>query len=347
VFAVQDDITGSIVSALRMKISPASAGIKASQTENAEAHDLYLRGRFFMFQQSEEGLRKALGYFEQALAKDPNYAPAYAGQAFAWAWLADAVLPPREAYPKARAAAQKALELDPTNVEARGMLGMILWLYDWDRAGSEKEFRQALEANPNSMDIHNLRAISLCEMRQYEAGLAEADRAIALDPLNVWPSWVREYCLCIGRRYDEVLAQHEKSEELDPRFFYSDSWPGVAYREKKMYAESVAEYQKAQKITGTPLPGLAVTYARMGKTAEARAVLQKLLELNQQRYIPPEFFSEIYAALGDKNEAFAWLDKSYDARSAFLPALLYSPLFDDLRSDPRFPEMVKKRNLDR
>ncbi len=344
VFAVQDDITGSIVSALRLKLA---SGNKASQTENAEAHDLYLRGRFFMFQQSEEGLRKALDYFDQALAQDPKYAPAYAGTAFAWAWLADSVLPPREAYPKAKAAAQKALELDPTNVEARGMLGIILWLYDWDRAGSEKEFRQALESNPNSMDIHNLRAISLCEMRQYEAGLAEADRAIALDPLNVWPSWVREYCLCIGRRYDEVLAQHRKSEELDPRFFYSDSWSGVAYREKKMYAESVAEYEKARKITGIPLPGLAVTYARMGRTADARTVLQELLELNRGRYIPPEFFSEIYAALGEKDEAFAWLDKSYDARSAFLPALLYSPLFDDLRADPRFPEMVKKRNLDR
>jgi tetratricopeptide (TPR) repeat protein len=300
-----------------------------------------------MFQQNEQGLRKALDYFEQALAKDPNYAPAYAGKAFAWAWLADAVLPPREAYPKAKAAAQKALELDPTNVEARGMLGIILWLYDWDRSASEQEFHRALESDPNSMDIHNLRAISLCEMRQYEAGLAEADRAIALDPLNVWPSWVREYCLCIGRRYDEVIAQHKKSEELDPRFFYSDSWPGVAYREKKMYAESVTEYEKAQKITGGPLPGLAVTYARMGKTAEARAVLQELLDLNRKRYIPPEFFAEVYAALGEKDEAFVWLDKSYDARSAFLPALLYSPLFDDLRSDPRFPEMVKKRNLDR
>ena len=204
-----------------------------------------------MFQQNEEGLRKALDYFAQALAKDPNYAPAYAGQAFAWAWLADAVLPPREAYPKAKAAAQKALELDPTNVEARGMLGIILWLYDWDRNASEKEFRQALASNPNSMDIHNLRAISLCEMRQYEAGLAEADRAIALDPLNVWPSWVREYCLCIARRYDEVIAQHKKSEELDPRFFYSDSWPGVAYREKRMYAESVAANEKAQKAAGS------------------------------------------------------------------------------------------------
>jgi eukaryotic-like serine/threonine-protein kinase len=348
VFAVQDDITGSIVSALRLKLAAGPPGSsKPGQTENAEAHDLYLRGRFFMFQQSEEGLRKALDYFDQALAKDPNYAPAYAGTAFAWAWLADAVLPPREAYPKAKAAAQKALELDPTNVEARGMLGIVLWLYDWDRTASEKEFRQALESNPNSMDLHNLRAISLCERRQYEAGLAEADRAIALDPLNVWPSWVREYCLCIGRRYDEVIAQHRKSEELDPRFFYSDSWSGVAYREKKMYAESVTEYEKARTITGTPLPGLAVTYARMGKNAEARAVLQELLELNRKRYIPPEFFSEIYAALGDKDEAFRWLDKSYDARSAFLPALLYSPLFDDLRADPRFPEMVKKRNLDR
>jgi TolB-like protein/Tfp pilus assembly protein PilF len=347
VFAVQDDITGSIVAALRLTLGPGTpAGGRTNQTENAEAHDLYLRGRFLMLKVTEDGLRKALDYFEQALAKDPNYAPAYAGTAFAWAWLADEFLPPREAYPKAKAAAIKALELDPTSVEARTMLAIILWLYDRDPPASDEEFRHALEAGPNSMDAHNLYAISLCETKRLGAGLAEADRAIALDPLNVWPSWVREYCLCLARRYDETIAQHKKSEELDPNYFYLDSWAGIAYREKKMNAESVVEYQKIQKTAGVPLAGLAVTYARMGRTAEAREILQELLNLSGRRYVAPELVATIYVSLGEKDQAFVWLDKSYEARSAYMPSLYGSAVFDSIRPDPRFTALMKKMKLE-
>ena len=346
VFAVQDDITGSVVAALRLTLGPGiPAGSRTDQTENAEAHDLYLRGRFFMFKVTEDGLRKALDYFEQALAKDPNYAPAYAGTAFAWTWLADAFLPPREAYPKAKAAALKALELDPTNVEARSNLAIILWLYDRDSRASDEEFRRALESGPNSMDAHNLYAISLCESKRIDAGLAEAERAIALDPLNVWPSWTREDCLCQARRYDETIAQHKKSEELDPNYYYIDSWAGIAYREKKMNAESVVEYQKVQKAAGVPLAGLAVTYARMGETAEARKILQDFLELAGRRYFAPELVATIYTSLGEKDQALVWLEKSYEARSAFMSSLYGSAMFDPLRSDPRFTALLKKMNL--
>ncbi len=348
VFAVQDDITGAIVAALRLTLGSGPPAARLfGHSENAEAHDLYLRGRFFMFKLTEEGLRKSLDYFEQALAKDPNYAPAYAAMAFTWAWLADAVLPPREAYPKAKAAALKALELDPTNAYARTMLAIILWLYDWDAVAAEEEFRRALQSDPNSMDAHSLNATFLCASNRWDQGLVEADHAITLDPLSAWASWTREYCLCLAGRYNETIEQHKKTEELDPNYYYLDSWVGMAYREKNMYAESVAEYLDAQQITGSPIAGLAVTYARMGKIAEATEILRELLELAKRRYVWPEQVAMIYANLGEKDQAFAWLEKAYEARSGSMSSSLTYATYAPLRSDPRFSTFLRKIGLEK
>ena len=251
VFAVQDDITGAIVSALQLTLGAnVLAGSKAGRTDNAEAHDLYLRGRFLVLKQTEEGLRKSLDYFAKALEKDPGYAPAYAGTALAHMWLADAFLPPREAEPKAKAAALKAIELDSTNAEAHTYLGLVKWFYDWEFENFELEFRRALQLNPNSMEAHNFYALALCAMTRWDEGIAEADRAMQLDPLAPMPSWMRGYCLVMSRRYDQAIQQHKKTAELDPNFFYSESSLGIAYREKGMFAEAVAEYQRLQRATG-------------------------------------------------------------------------------------------------
>ncbi len=345
VFKVQDDITAAIVAALRLTLgASAPAAGQTGRAENAEAHDLYLRGRFLMFKQTEDSLRKSLDYFEQALVKDPNYAPAYAGQAFAWAWLADLVFPPREANPKGKAAALKALELDSSNVEARSVLAAILFFYDWDPAASEEASRRAIRDNPNSMDAHNFYALTLCAMKRWDEGLAETQRAIALDPLSPFPNWTRQYCLCLARRYDDVLAQHKKTAELDPNFYYLDSWAGIAYREKKMYSESAAEYERIRQVTGAPVAGQAVTFARMGKTAEARKILQEFLDLSKRRYVSPDQMAMICANLGEKDQAFAWLDKAYEARTGMM-ALLLTPSYDPIRADPRFTALLKKMRL--
>jgi len=347
VFKVQDEITGAIVSALRLKLAANTSSSQNRPVENVEAHDLYLRGRFLMLKQTEESLRKSIDYYSQALAKDPSYTPAYFGISYAWGYLADAFVAPREAYPKSKAAAMKALQLDPTDGDAHAMLAAFRFFYDWDFAGAEKEFRSALQVNPNSLDAHYLYAWSLCSRKRFGEGLAESERAINLDPLSAAPSWVREYCFTMSRRYDEALAQHQKTSELDPNFFYLDSPAGIAYREKGMFAESVAEYQRLQKVTGQPMPGLAVTYARMGKTGEARAILREMLDLAARKYVSADRVAMIYANVGEKDQAFVWLDKACEAHSGWLiSGNLVSPQFDPIRADPRYAALLKKMKLE-
>jgi Tfp pilus assembly protein PilF len=348
VFLVQDDITSAIVSALQLTLgADALASNKGRRTEDADAHDLYLRGRFLALKQNEEGLRKSLDYFAKALEKDPGYAPAYAGTAFAHMWLADAFEPPREAEPKAKAAALKAIELDSTNAEAHTYLGLIKWFYDWEFQAYDVEFRRAVQLNPSSMEAHNFYALALCSMDRWDEGIAEADRAILLDPLSPVPSQMREACLVKSRRYDQAIQQHRRTAELDPNFFYSGSSLGTAYLEKGMFAEAVAEYQRLQRATGGPsFSGLAVTFARMGKTAEARKILDEFLNRSEQQYVSSDEIALIYASLGEKDQAFAWLDRAYEARSAFLiTGILGGPDYDPLRGDPRLDALLRKIGL--
>jgi TolB-like protein/tRNA A-37 threonylcarbamoyl transferase component Bud32/Flp pilus assembly protein TadD len=347
VFAVQDDITTAIVAALKLTLGTgAVAGSKAGRTEDAEAYDLYLRGRFLVLKQTEDGLRKSLDYFAKALEKDPGYAPAYAGTALAHMWLADAFAPPREEEPKAKAAALKAIELDSTNAEAHTYLGLVKWFYDWEFENFDVEFRRALQLNPNSMEAHTFYALALCSMGRWDEGIAEADRAMQLDPLAPMPSWMRESCLVSSRQYDKAIQQHKRTAELDPNFYYFESSLGIAYREKGMLAEAMAEYQRLQRaMGGQPLMGLAITYARMGKTAEARNILNEFLKRSERQYVSPDEIALIYASLGEKDQAFAWLDRAYEARSAFLITGMNSANYDPLRSDPRFDTLLRKIGL--
>jgi serine/threonine-protein kinase len=344
----QSNVARAIAKEVKVTLTPQEqARMVEARGSNPEAHDLYLRGRFLAFKQTEEGLRKGLEYFEKAIEKDPNYAPAYAGMAFAYIWLADAFAPPTEAYPQAKTAVLKAVELDDTNAEAHTNLGLIRWFYDWDFESTDAEFLQAQQLSPNSMDVHIYYALVLCGMNRLDEGLAESDRAISLDPLSPMSSWLREYCLVMAHRYDEAIAQQKKTAELDANFFYLESYGALAYRGKGMFAESIAEYHRLQRLIGTqPMYGLAITYARMGRSADARRILKEYLELSERKYVSPDHIALIYASLGEKDQAFAWLDRAYEARSAYMvTAILNSPDYDPLRSDPRFEDLVRRIGL--
>jgi len=344
VFVVQDDVSNAIVGALKVKLPGSSThSMVATAPKNTEAYDLYLRGNFFLHKSDEASLNLALNYFRKSIEKDRSYAPPYAGVAFAYANLADAYLPPKEAYPKAKSAALKALELDSTNAEARAALAFILGAYERDWLSAQREFRRAMEFNPNSVDVLWLSAIS----GSAEA-IALADRAIALDPLNPFASWTKENVLYGARQYDEVIEQHKRTVELDPNFFYGDSFLALAYREKGMLKEALDEYMKVQKLMpGQPLAGLAVLYARMGKRQEATNILRDLINESKKRYVAPTGIAFVYIALGEKDLAFDWLDRAYEAHDTFMNGLTTDLSYDPIRSDPRFAVLLKKMGFEK
>ncbi len=342
-FSVQDDITSHIVAALRVTLKTGEIA-PGSRTTNPDAQDLYLRGTYFMHKSDEENLNKALNYFQEALEKDPGYALPYAGIAHTYSTLADAYLAPMEAYPKVKAAARKALELDSTLAEARASLAYTLGAFDRDFAGANREFRRAIEFNPNSADIHSSYSNFLCgNSNNTEQSLVEADRAISLDPLSAAASSQKEYSLFLARRYDEAIQQNKRTLELDPHYFYFSSGAADAYREKGLFRQAVEGYLKAEQFAhGWPIPGLAITYARMGKRREAEKILHELENLSKGRYVSPALIAQIYAALAEKDMAFKWLERAYDVRDVNLLGLGNDPALDPLRSDPRFTVLMKK-----
>jgi len=295
---------------------------------------------------TEEEVRNALVYFGRALEEDSTFAQAYAGIAETYVILADVTLAPNEALPRAKAAAVKALEFDPDNAEARAWLGAALLTHDWDYAGAQREFSRALELNPNSADARFLYAFDLCTSGRTAEGLLQLERATAVDPFSAYVHWIRDGCFLIARDYDRIIEEHRVTSELDPDFFYWDSWLAVAYREKGLYEEALSEYRRAQELVGQlPLHGLAVTYARMGEAEEARRMLQELHELSRETYVAPDQFAMVYAALGEKDQAFEWLERACEARSAGL-MWLGLPDYDSLRSDPRFDALLARMNYD-
>lgn len=349
IFAVQDDVSNAIVQALKVELpnSPKHSMV-ATAPKNSEAYDLYLRGNFFLRKSDQESLNRALDYFQKSIEKDRSYAPPYAGIAYAYATLADAYLPPKDAYPKAKIAALRALELDSTIAEARAALAFILGAYERDQLSSQREFRRAMEFNPNSVDVLWLSALYLGTRTGSAEAIALADRAIALDPLNPFASWTKEFALLVVGQHDEVIEQHKRTVELDPNFFYSDSHVGLAYREKGMLKEALDEYMKVQKhMPGQPLFGLAALHARMGKRQEAKNILRDLLNQSKKRYVAPTGIAKVCIALGEKDLAFDWLDRAYEAHDTFLNGLKMDVSYDPIRSDPRYAVLLKKMGFEK
>jgi TolB-like protein/DNA-binding winged helix-turn-helix (wHTH) protein/Flp pilus assembly protein TadD len=350
IFAVQDAISEKVAAALALNLTgEEKKGLTKRYTENVEAYHLYLKGHhhWSTFQQAE--LLTSINYYNEALKKDPNYALAYSGISTAYSVIGIyGPLSAREAMPKAREAAQRALELDENLAEAHTALGAVKIFYEWDWPGGEREFKRAIELNPNYADAHNLYGYYLQAMGKADDAVIEMKRAKELAP--EWRVPNNDYLLALfsARRYDEAIEQSRQVVKLDPNNFFAFRILGQAHTQLGRYEEAASELQQAANLTRQPtartLAELGYFYAVTGKKDEALKIIEQLQE-NSKRKTPFEV-AQVYAGLGDKDRAFAWLDRAYEERFAFTWKVVIMPQFDGLRSDPRYVALVRRMNLD-
>ena len=348
--ALRDEIAKEMTTALRMRLSGEDEKrMTKSYTANPEAYQDYLKGRYWWNKFNPDGIKKGIEYFQQAIAKDPAYAQAYAGLADSYVVLpAFSPTSPKEAYPRAKEAALKALEIDDTLAEAHIPLAIVKTQYEWDWSGAEREFQRAIALNPSSARAHQAYGfVLLAGIGRLEEPIVELKRALELDPLSLLINRNMGPVLANKRQYDQAIEQERKALELDANFVPAYVDLGMVYREKSMYKEATAEFEKALTISpGTlgALSGLGETYALEDRREEARQVLDKLSELAKREYVAPLLMAQIYAGLGEKDRAFEWMEKSYDDRSLGIAGKWY-PGFDPLRSDPRFADLLRRMNL--
>ena len=339
VFALQDEITRSIVEALKIKLA---VSLPAHEQRSPEAYDLYLQGLYFSNKGSEEDLRKALGLFQRALDKDPKFSRAWTGIAKVWFFLADVYVKPLEAYPASKAAALKAIALDEKDAEAHCYLGEAKRVLDWDLAGEDAELKRALQLDPNSAPAHFFSALLPLFRGELKEGLRLVLEAEALDPLSPITSYVATAAYLANDQIDEAVIEGQRTLQLDPNYFYLDSNLAAAYREKGDFAEAIALYTKAQEATGLPSSGLAITYARMGREIEARNILAQLIQEREKRYVSAHSIAAVYVAFGEKEEAFRWLERAFAEHSGILQWIAFLPEFRALRPDTRFTHLLRR-----
>jgi TolB-like protein/Flp pilus assembly protein TadD len=348
IFALQGELAKEITGMLRMRLTGEDQKLMMkSYTANPEAYQDYLKGVYWRYKITEEGFHKGIEYFQQAIEKDPDFALAYAGLASCYSGLANnSIVPPKEGYPKAKEASLKALEIDDTLAEAHNSLAFIKADYDWDWLGAEREYQRAIEINPNYASAHDLYGYHLYRMGRFEAAIAELKRAVELDPASALNNRVLGQAFYYARQYDQAIEQERKTLEFDPNFTNAHIVLGNAYLQKSMYKEATAEYEKELVIFPRSTQALsAVGYAAAvtGRRADAQKVLDKLNDLSKQKYISALYSARIYAGLGEKDKAFEWLEKGYDNREG--AGIKVDPVYDPLRSDPRFQDILRRMNL--
>jgi tetratricopeptide (TPR) repeat protein len=348
--ALQNQVAQAIADQIRINLnSQERAALKNVRVANPQAYESYLKGRYFWNKRTADGLKVALAYFNQAIDEDQKYAPSYSGLADTYALLGDwqyAVMTPKEALPKAKAAAIKALELDPALGEAHNSLAFCLDGFDWDFLSAGKEFRRAIELNPGYATAHHWYAWHLSLSGQYAEAIAEMRKAENMDPLSLIIKTDLAELLLLSHSYDDSIRQSRKTIEMDPNFPLAHNQLGQAYLQKRMLDDAISELQKAVQLSaGSPtcLANLARAYAASGKKSEAVKLLSDLKKRSDPGYSHASEIAVIYAALGDKNQAMAWLEKGYEER--FNPGVLLRPGFDPLRSDPSFQELMHRIGL--
>ncbi len=343
---LQNEIAKEISGHLRLRLSgEEQKRVIKHYTDNPDAYQLYLKGIYHANKFTKEGAQKAIEIFNQAIERDPNYALAYAGLADAYYSSSNMYVPPAEAMPKARAAAMKALALDDTLAEAHNSLGIVKLFYDWEFPGAEREFQRAIELNPGMASAPHWYAVLLVIEKRFEEAFREIKRAQELDPLSLIVTTDVGWVLTWSRQYDQAIEQYQKALELDQHFFFAHFGLGITYKYKGAYKEAVDEFTKATMSGGPDILGaLGHTYAVWGKTSEAQEALMKLKE-RQTRAPISMGIAAIYIGLGEKDQAFLWLDRAVDERAEPMIYLNVDPLYDPIRSDPRFTELQRRVGL--
>src|ERR1700730_12721102 len=318
---------------------------------NPMAYEAYLKGRYHWYKRSPESLNKSLQYFEEAIERDPNYASAYSGIADSYnllGWALIGAQPPREAFPRAKSAARKALEIDDRQAEAHAALGWTSYVYDWDWQTAEREFRRALELNPRYAPAHIWYSHYLESVGRREESFAESKRALDADPLGLIINLHLGWNYLFAREYDHAIDQFQKPLELDPNFILARMFLGQAYQQKGMMDAAVREFQEAVSLSGRNpvyLGGLGQAYALAGKRSEATAVLEELKKQSRQRYVAARAVAEVYIGLGEREQVFFWLRQAIEERDGWLVHLNSDPRYDLIRSDPRFADLLLRIGL--
>jgi DNA-binding winged helix-turn-helix (wHTH) protein/TolB-like protein/Flp pilus assembly protein TadD len=341
ILAVQEDISRDIFDNLRLKLN-------VEEKKRLEAYRSYLKGRNAWNKRTEEGLRQGVELFQQAIDTDPSYAPAYAGLADCYNMLVVyGGRQPKDAFPKAKEAAIKALEIDETLAEAHTSLAFIKFRWDRDRVEAEREFQQAIKLKPSYAPAHQWYSSYLVALERFDEAIAEAQKTQVLEPLSFVASSHLGWIYYLSGQSDRAIDQCSKILNLDPNSFPALRYRGLAYEQKGMYQEAIADFQKGVKLSGSPLmlALLGHAYAVSGHKAEAQNVLGELRDLQSRRFVSSYTVAAIYAGLGEKDQAFKWLEKAYEEGDIWLMNLKVDPIFSKIRTDRRFPDLLSRAGL--
>lgn len=350
VLSLQSEIAQRIADEVRVTVTPQEREtLKRARQVNSEAHEHYLMGRYHWNKRSEQSVKKAVTHFQQAIDSDPTYAQGYAGLADCYNILGYYnSLSPRDAYPKGRAAATKALQLDPLLAEPHATLGVVKRDFEWDWAGAEEDFQRAIERNPSYVEVHHWRSTLLSLLERHDEGLLEKRKALAMDPLSVVITTDLARMFYFHREYDRAIAQYRAALELDPSFSVAHVWLAQAFQQKGQFDEAIAELQTGVRLSGESgysLSRLAYGHAVAGNRDEARAVLTQVTTLATRKYVSAYDIAMVYAGLQDVDEAFARFEEALEQRSVWLGYLRVEPQLDPLRNDARFHDLLRRVGL--
>jgi TolB-like protein/Tfp pilus assembly protein PilF len=347
VLSLQDEIARQVAGQVRIMLTPEEqARLESARPVDPQAHELLLKGRYHRNKRTEESVRKALSYFDRAIASDPTWAEGYVGVADCYNMLGYyCALAPQEAYSKSESAARKALELDPSMAEAHAALGVVKRDYEWDWSGSEQQFQRAIELNPGCVEAYHWRGSLLGMQHRHAEALKDKEKALSMDPLSAIFRTDVGRMHYFTRQYDQALEHYQAALDIDPHFFFAHILLAQAYLQKGMFKPALSALKTAARLTNDStfaLARLAQGYAIAGERKQARPFLKRLHGMAARKYVAPFEIALIHVCLQDHDEAFAWLQKAFDQRSIWLGYLQVEPQLDPVRSDRRFQELVRR-----